>query len=348
MEILCKNCGKSFKVANWQIKKGTKYCSHECYWEDKRGGKKKEEKVCIECGEKFLQETWESKRKFCSHECYWKNKKKLKDIDCLNCGKTFEPYNLKTKFCSKKCSGEYIRKQNNKICIQCGKEYHPLIKTSQYCSRECYWNYRRENKGVIIQTNQGDFRTKLICNNCGKEYLEHKYRLKVSKFCSMKCHFESKRLKKKCPTCEKYFEVPNHLAHRIFCSKDCVDFTNKSKKENDFYKFVNNIINVEQNKKVIYDKVYFPDLMNEENKIIIEFFGDYWHCNPNFYEDEYYNSKTRKHAHEMWSDDQLRLEKLEGLGYDVNIIWENEWETDLELVKTKILKIKDKYEIRKN
>ena len=61
------------------------------------------------------------------------------------------------------------------------------------------------------------------------------------------------------------------------------------------------------------------------SKSIIEFNGDYWHCNPIKYNENYYNSHLKMMAKERWKNDEIRQENIEGLGYDVLVIWESDY-----------------------
>lgn len=61
---------------------------------------------------------------------------------------------------------------------------------------------------------------------------------------------------------------------------------------------------------------------------IIDFFGDYYHCNPNKYEGDYYNHRARKCAWQIWEHDKMRKERLENDGYVVKIVWESEYKAD--------------------
>lgn len=78
------------------------------------------------------------------------------------------------------------------------------------------------------------------------------------------------------------------------------------------------LINIHRNKR------YFPDIVSFENNLIIEFFGDYWHCNPNrFNYNDYLNGKIK--ASEVWERDRIRVKDLESLGYKVIIVWEEDY-----------------------
>jgi len=69
---------------------------------------------------------------------------------------------------------------------------------------------------------------------------------------------------------------------------------------------------------------YKPDYVNESTKHIIEVYGDYWHCNPKFFEEDFYHPQLKKTAKEKWQLDLVRQQYFESLGYTVEIIWEDE------------------------
>lgn len=102
--------------------------------------------------------------------------------------------------------------------------------------------------------------------------------------------------------------------------------TNSSKKEKDILEFIKNLgFNVIHLYKVdtkICD-FYIPKL-----NLIIEYFGDYWHCNPKKYSDNYFNHKKNKFAHQIWDYDRNKLELVKSYGYIYEVIWENNLKKD--------------------
>lgn len=66
---------------------------------------------------------------------------------------------------------------------------------------------------------------------------------------------------------------------------------------------------------------------------IIEFFGDYWHANPLKYHKDTIFSKyssrgINKTANEIWQEDANRIALIEEQGYEVMIVWENDFRTN--------------------
>lgn len=65
------------------------------------------------------------------------------------------------------------------------------------------------------------------------------------------------------------------------------------------------------------------DIYIPSEKRVIEFYGDYWHCNPKKYSPNYYNTQVRLKAKDIWKRDEQRKRILETNGYKVEIIWED-------------------------
>lgn len=69
---------------------------------------------------------------------------------------------------------------------------------------------------------------------------------------------------------------------------------------------------------------YIVDMLNINQRIIIEVYGDYWHANPLIYKGDAYIKAIRKTAAQKWAYDTKRQRYLEKLGYKVYIIWEKD------------------------
>lgn len=71
---------------------------------------------------------------------------------------------------------------------------------------------------------------------------------------------------------------------------------------------------------------YNVDFINKKTNGIIEVYGDYWHCNPKLYQDDYYHPYFKITAKERRKLDESRIEYLTLIGYDVTIVWESDLE----------------------
>lgn len=72
-------------------------------------------------------------------------------------------------------------------------------------------------------------------------------------------------------------------------------------------------------------------------KKIIEFNGDYWHCNPNKYEPDYFHRFMNCTAQEKWNFDETKINLIKSCGYEVLVIWESEYNENKELTISKCI-----------
>ncbi len=61
---------------------------------------------------------------------------------------------------------------------------------------------------------------------------------------------------------------------------------------------------------------------------IIEFYGDFWHGNPDFYDDNYVLPCDNLTVFEKRKHDALRVKILENRGFDVKVVWENDYKNN--------------------
>ena len=74
---------------------------------------------------------------------------------------------------------------------------------------------------------------------------------------------------------------------------------------------------------------YQVDFMNQRIGLIVEFYGDYWHCHPDAYKKDYRHETNGKLAKDIWAADKKRVERLKELtGYEVLVVWERDWMQD--------------------
>jgi G:T-mismatch repair DNA endonuclease (very short patch repair protein) len=73
--------------------------------------------------------------------------------------------------------------------------------------------------------------------------------------------------------------------------------------------------------------VYIPSL-----NLIIEYFGDYWHCNPKKYESDYFNYKKNKFAWELWDYDKKKIDLIKSYGYNLEVVWEGDLKLNNKLI----------------
>lgn len=74
------------------------------------------------------------------------------------------------------------------------------------------------------------------------------------------------------------------------------------------------------------------DIVDLQNKIVVEYYGDFWHMNPKKYDPSYFNKATKLTAKEKWDADRKRNFVLRRHGYEVIVIWELDWKSDKQKV----------------
>ena len=323
---ICENCKKEFKTHSSKSKCCSRKCSSEL--------KKVEYKfTCIQCGVEFIKRK-SNEVKFCCKECYKKHKLDPKNknlyiqkpreiVKCQTCNKEFKSRGDASKFCCINCYNESLPKKKEVICENCQKTF--IVnngKRNRFCSMKCSGEF--VSKNYIPDINL----IKKECLNCKKEYEVHNYRVETTKFCSTFCYDNFRRDFKICPTCKKEFSAPKY-ENRKYCSEQCASRGVDKRKSklsisvlNFLKKYKFNIVEElfirEGNKKIFAD-------FTIDDKLIIECYGDYWHCNPVFFNRDYFHKKILKTAEDIWQFDEKRVSLLKQKGYKVIIIWEDDW-----------------------
>jgi G:T-mismatch repair DNA endonuclease (very short patch repair protein) len=91
------------------------------------------------------------------------------------------------------------------------------------------------------------------------------------------------------------------------------------------------VIHSYQLERKIYD-IYIPDL-----NMLIEFNGDYWHCNPKHYKANYFNVKKNMTAKQIWAADAAKEELAVKNGYEFLTIWESDYRKNHKIILRKII-----------
>ena len=73
------------------------------------------------------------------------------------------------------------------------------------------------------------------------------------------------------------------------------------------------------------ENVYKYDYCDKNQRKIIEFNGDFWHCNPFHFLSEFYHPVKKKTAQEIWDYDAQKIKTAEEHGYRVLTIWEKDY-----------------------
>jgi hypothetical protein len=124
-----------------------------------------------------------------------------------------------------------------------------------------------------------------------------------------------------CPTHGEFHQTPdNHLAGHG-CSK-CTSSISKMET-----KWLDSLNIKERNKTIhIAGKIFKVDGFDLASNTIYEFYGDYWHGNPDIYNSSDYNQMNKKTFGDLYNHTMRRQETLQKAGYNIVYIWENNFQ----------------------
>lgn len=75
----------------------------------------------------------------------------------------------------------------------------------------------------------------------------------------------------------------------------------------------------------VLNRAVMYDIVIPSKRIVIEFNGDYWHCNPDIYSASFVHPVRNKTAEAIWKEDQDKLDVMISQGYTTITIWESDW-----------------------
>lgn len=61
----------------------------------------------------------------------------------------------------------------------------------------------------------------------------------------------------------------------------------------------------------------------------IEYNGDYYHANPNIYNENFLNKHMNLTAKEIWDRDEIKIKYMNDIGFKTDIIWEYDHDNNL-------------------
>jgi DNA mismatch endonuclease (patch repair protein) len=85
-------------------------------------------------------------------------------------------------------------------------------------------------------------------------------------------------------------------------------------------------------------KIGMIDLFIPEKNALIEIDGDYWHCNPNKYANDFFHKSKKMTAQQIWDNDKKKNETSSELGYKMIRVWESDIYKDINLCVNNIEK----------
>jgi hypothetical protein len=228
--------------------------------------------------------------------------------------------NRNRRFIDKNAMYAWRKNQNREVvkCLKCGDEFeryknilHPKSgKPTQYCSNECNRtsNEKREKLKKWANSNKNHWFNKK-CQS----------KVKITKF--KKYGDENyNNIEKNIQTCLTKYGVP----YATYLPQT----RSNGKTVSNFQKEVYNKIKIEYPdallEEYLLDINKSVDIYVPSKKLIIECFGNYWHCNPILYKEDYYHKNIKMTAKEIWQRDNERIKNFENKGYNVKIVWETQ------------------------
>ena len=120
---------------------------------------------------------------------------------------------------------------------------------------------------------------------------------------------------------------------RINSLKNSAGYT-ISKAEKEIFSHLKNLDdNVERAHPISYDedgkrRSFVYDIIKDNR--IIEYNGDYWHCNPAIYNEDFIHPVTKKSALEIWEKEEKKIKLARDNGFEILVVWESDYKSDKE------------------
>jgi G:T-mismatch repair DNA endonuclease (very short patch repair protein) len=285
---------------------------------------------------------------------YYRNCPKCNDVVYYNNTSALNLAVRENKVC-RRCAkvGIKLKKSHpetvEKTCEQCSISFEVgwKYRKQRFCSTKCMHSWRTETAWTTIN-----------CNHCGNSFKQRKKENKM--FCSIPCSLASEYRKEKLR--EWGNSSNNHWNNPEVQEK--VRQTKLERYGDENYNNTDKNMETMLNKYGVPYAVYLPHVRSNgktissgqrrlyeymkskyndaelefylndvnrsvdifipsENKIV-EFFGDYWHCNPIIYSEDFYHDQVHKTAKEIWEFDFKRITEFKNNGYVVDVVWESD------------------------
>ena len=199
--------------------------------------------------------------------------------------------------------------------------------------------------GDFLQTPIGHYNSGSGCQKCGIILRANKRRTTLEEFIekSKLVHGDkydySKVEYKKCDenviiVCKihsEFLQTPiGHYNSGCGCPKCCNN--NYSKKQILWLNFLSKFYNMNIKHALndgefkIPTTKYKADGYCEETNTIYEFHGDFWHGNPEIFNQDDINKKTNCSFQKLYEKTIIKETKIKELGYNLVVIWENKWD----------------------
>lgn len=216
-----------------------------------------------------------------------------------------------------------------RACEGCGTSFKPIHRDGRFCSSSC-----SSRAAAITRRSRGKWgaRVTLTCDHCAQPFSALESELispkgSLKRFCSHECHSASRRHADRefaCPQCGMHF-VTRKSHQRTYCSHRChnkarlsdIRFRVSQMEQEIVAGLVSMGYDVSAQQRI---GRFTVDALIPSEQTIVEFNGDYFHCNPAIYP----NGPKDSIQHNNVERDKKRTPYLESLGYRVVVIWERD------------------------
>jgi G:T-mismatch repair DNA endonuclease (very short patch repair protein) len=277
--------------------------------------------------------------KTCSEACYESHRKNRRENsdsniivtrECKFCGEPFKAKRYKPKaFCNRSCASKYYIKNGTYDKWRLMKiERQGFYGSCKVCKKSIYLEPRFKGLDSLV---------KLCGIECEKIHFASLFNGEQNPMYGKKLTIQQKN-KQKSTLFERY-----GVTNAYFLAKR----STVSKPQRDLYNNLSELYRCKLETLLPFHSVrYFADIFIPDNNIVIEFMGNYWHCNPLMYKEDYWHKKKCQYARDVWESDKIRKETLEKLGYIVYYVWESDYTRDKETVIRTLKEKIDAYRTR--
>lgn len=265
---------------------------------------------------------------------YKKGKSSLQIVDIVGLSKptilkVLRKHNIVRK--RDRCSKLKIEEKNNffyayRTCPKCNESIITKSKDKVICCRN---HYRKISEGVLCKPCSLELQ-----KGNGNPFYGKKHSDKSKKEISKSRKGKGKGERNSMAKSENREKVKDKFLDRI--KKNPIKYSSRSKDEIEIYKQFKKFFKKTTHTFII--KPYVCDIFIPELNLIIEYNGDYWHCNPNKYPSHYHHGYKNKTAEEIWSYDKNKIDLLKEKGYTLEIIWESDYKRNPDLINNLIQK----------
>lgn len=185
-------------------------------------------------------------------------------------------------------------------------------------------NYRNVEKFIISMTSKTPEEKQSIQIK--------KDNTRINNYGSLEESYKSAQEKYKI-TCQNKYGVNNYF--QLLDDQSVYHF---SKGEKELSKFISTIYSgkiIENDRTVLNG--FEIDILLPDLKIGFEYNGDYWHANPNIYDENFINLSSKMTYKEIHEKDDKKIKLASNMGYTIITIWENDWIHNHDYIKKMIL-----------